>query len=314
MSKLAKNLIVEGVLSAQVPDTAGEVLDVAGADISELQTGRAPVNTEHINPEDIKKDMENNGFQAIVGRVVSAKKIFKADDCDTPFELQAYKNLGVPLIWGTIEIFDGPKAHDNARAAASVIKHYDDAGVKQLIGYSVEGSTLKREGNLLKETVIKRLALTAKPANKAAVVQVVKDQPQTSSSSITKHTGTSGGYEPLYKSENFMGNMRVVKNDYGLSKALFRLRKTLDAGGTNAAPSSLTQGSALQGETQLGKLRKLIGKKKISRDILKGYLPGISEESLDKVEAVLKHQDYLENLNTAKEFYELISKVDIRGK
>src|ERR1700677_2322623 len=171
MSKLAKNLILEGPLSAECPDTSGEVLDVAGADISDLQTGRAPVNTEHINPEDIKKEADGDGFQAIVGRVISAKKIYGEADCESPDELKAYKDLRVPMIWGKIEIFDGPKAHDNARAAASIIKNYDEAGVKQLIGYSVEGNTLKREGNILRETVIKRIALTAKPANKAAVVQ-----------------------------------------------------------------------------------------------------------------------------------------------
>lgn len=309
MSNLKKNLIAEGVLSAEVPDTSNEVLDVRGADISDLQTGRAPVNTEHINPEDIKKQRDGNeaegdGFQTIVGRVVTAKKIFGEEDCSTPDELRAYKELHVPLIWGKVEIFDGPSAHDNAKAAASIIRNYDEAGVKQLIGYSVEGNTLKREGNILRETVIKRIALTAKPANRAAVVQVVKDLPQTSST-VTKSTGKSGGYEPLYKSENFMQHMKVVRSDFGLAQATARLKKALDAGGANATPGSLNQGSSLQ-ESQLSKLKRAIGRKKIDRDTLKRHLPKASEEDLDKVEAVLKNQEYQENFDAAKAVFDLI--------
>ena len=308
---LRKNLIAEGVLSAEVPDTSNEVLDVKGADISDLQTGRAPVNTEHINPEDIKKqreggnEAEGDGFQTIVGRVMSAKKIFGEEDCSTPDELRAYKDLHVPLIWGKIEIFDGPSAHDNAKAAASIIRNYNEAGVKQLLGYSVEGNTLKREGNILRETVIKRIALTAKPANRAAVVQVVKDLPQ-SSSNVTKSVGTSGGYEPLYKSENFMQRMKIVGGDYGLAQATARLRKALDAGGANAAPGNLTQGSSLQKESQLSKLKRMVGNKKINRDTLKRHLPNASDEDLDKVEAVLKHQHHQENIEVAKAMLDLI--------
>lgn len=309
MSKLAKNLILEGPLSAECPDTSGEVLDVHGADISDLQTGRAPVNTEHINPEDIQKgtDGQNDGFQSIVGRVITAKKIYGESDCETPDELKTYQDLRVPMIWGKIEIFDGPKAHDNAKAAASIIRNYQDAGVQQLIGYSVEGNTLKREGNILRATVIKRIALTAKPANKAAVVQVVNDQPQSSPNSMSKSTGLSGGYEPLYKSENFMGHMKVVGNDHGLSKALFKLRKALEAGGTNAAPGSLVQGSALQKESQLKKLKRKIGHKKISRESLRMHLPNVSEENLDKIEAVLKHQQYESNVKAAQDVLDVIN-------
>jgi hypothetical protein len=306
MSNLKKNLIAEGVLSAELPDTSGEILSVAGADISDLQTGRAPCNTEHQNPEDIQKDSEGNGFQSIVGRVITAKKIYGEEDCSTPDELRAYKDLNVPLIWGKVEIFDGPSAHDNSRALASVIRNYDDAGIKQLIGYSVEGNTLKREGNILKSTVIKRLAITAKPANKAAVVQVVKDLPQSSSNSMNKNIGTSSGYEPLYKSENFMQRMRVVEGDFGLAQATARLRKALDAGGANAAPGSLTQGSSLQRESQLSKLKRLIGNKRINRDTLKRHLPNASDEDLDKVEAVLKHQHHQENVDVAKAMLDLI--------
>jgi hypothetical protein len=308
MAALKKNLIVEGVLTAQVPDTAGEVLDISGADISDLKTGRSPVNTEHINPDDIKKDSDDNGFQSIVGRVIDAKKIFSEEDCDSPDELRAYKNLKVPLIWGKIEIFDNDKSHDNARAAASIIRNYADAGVKQLLGYSVEGNTLRRDGNLLKETVIKRIALTAKPANKAAVVQVVKDQPQSTSASITKSTSSIGGYEPLFKSENFMSHMRVVKDDYGLSGAIFKLKKALTAGGSNVPPGNLTNGSALQPESQLGKLKKLIGRQKISRDLLRRHLPKISEEDLDKVEAVLKAEREAVDLKSAQDTYDQITK------
>lgn len=88
MQNLKKNVILEGVFSAQSPDTSGEVLDVKGADISSLNDGTAFVNTEHTNPEDIEKaDGDFKGFQAVVGKVNWARKIFTKEDCKSDREL-----------------------------------------------------------------------------------------------------------------------------------------------------------------------------------------------------------------------------------
>jgi hypothetical protein len=320
MSDLRKNLILEGIFSVETPDTAGEILCVDGADISDLQTGKALLNTEHINPEDAEKSKtpENfKGFQSIVGRVVNAKKIFSDKDCATDSEKRAWNEYKKPLIYGTVEIWDGPDAHPNARAAASIARmlHKDSEGHR--LGLSVEGSTLKREGNILKQTVIRKMALTAKPANRSATIDIVKD---TSAPEVAKSMSTKtaqGDFEPLRKSVA-MQNIHYVPEilqvsgssdiKVKLADALQVLRKTLTAGGVNAAPGSLTGGSALQSESQLGKLAKLIGKKPVSREEIKKAVPGISDEQAEKVEKALKAFRLKKSMDFAQNLYEEMTK------
>lgn len=314
MSDLKKNLIVAGVFSAQTPDTSGEVLDVKGADIEELKSGKALVNTEHINPEDLK-DKDNKGFegfQSIVGRVMNAKKIFSEKDCSNKQELQAFKKLKVPLIWGQVEIFDDAD-HPNAKAAASIIRNFEQAGVEQQLGFSVEGSTVKREGNLLKETAIRRLALTHKPCNRAAKVEFVQDSHQGVRKSMDTTTAI-GSYEPLHKSaynEVYIIQDSVQPDKYAqLSNALSGLKKAISAGGMGAAPSALSSGPALQKEgldTELAKLVKIFKKRKLTRTEMRKHLPTLSEEHLEKVEAVLAHKLYAENEAEAVEIYEKLN-------
>lgn len=309
---LRKNLTLEGIFSVETPDTSGEVLDVKGADISDLESGKAPLNTEHINPEDAEKSElhkengEFKGFNAIIGRVVNAKKLFSENDCKSENELNAWNNFRKPMIYGTVEIWDGPDAHDNARAAASIARMFNKSQEGPQLGLSVEGSTIKRDGNLLKQTVIRRMALTMKPANKAATIDIVSDSslPKVSKSAISKTN--DGGIEPLRKSVS-MQNISVfdpmVINDFGLSKALANLKKTLSAGMTNSAPGSLTGGSALQKESQLAKLVKLVGKKLPSRDEIKKAIPGISEEDAEKVEKAFRKKNLRKNEEMMQEIY-----------
>lgn len=287
MESLKKNITVAAVLSAETPDTTGEVLDVKNADISTLKSGKAPLNTEHINPDDIAKedDKEFKGFNTIVGRVITAKKIFSEDDCDNQYEAKAWHDLQVPLIFGYLEFWDNPDAHDNAKAAASLVRMAHKNGFDHMIGFSVEGQILKREGNRLAETVIKRVAATAKPANKAARIEgVVHDSASGSDTAVRK--AAQDDPNVLYKTIN--NRQLQVVQDYGLSNALFKLRKALDAGSATAAPSALVGGAALQGESHLGKLAKLMDRKSIRRDSLKKLLPQATDEQLQKIEEYLK--------------------------
>ena len=316
MDDLKKNVILAGIFSVETPDTAGEVLSVEGADISDLQTGKAALNTEHINPEDAEKSetpTNYKGFQSIVGRVVNAKKIFSDQDCSDDGELRAWKEYQKPLIYGSVEIWDGPDATDNARAAASIARMFAKAKGGPQLGLSVEGATLKRDGNLLKQTVIRKMALTMKPANKSATIDIVKD---TSAPEVAKSmTKTAQGeFETLHKSVA-MQNMYCISEPLQVSivqetmqeklfNALQTLRKTLTAGGTNAAPGSLTGGSALQSESHLGKLAKMIGNKRITRDEIKKACPGISDEDADTVEKALKARNLKKSIDFTQNLYE----------
>lgn len=302
MQDLKKSVIVAAVLSAETPDTTGEILNVKNADISTLKTGTAPLNTEHINPDDIDKkegDNEFKGFNTVVGRVVDAKKIFSEADCDNQYELKAWNELQVPMIFGYCEFFDGPDAHDNAKAAASLVRMAHKNGFDHMIGFSVEGQILKREGNHLAETVIKRVAATAKPANKAARIEGVVQDSSQSSDSVMK--ATKDDPNVLHKS---FKHSYVIQEDFGLSNALFKLRKALEAGSPMSAPSSLTGGAALQQESQLTKLVKLAGKKPTGRGLLKKLLPQATDDQLEKVYSHLKRmrlKKYEEDADSAFE-------------
>jgi hypothetical protein len=298
---LNKNVILEGIFASEVVDTAGEVLKVDGADISELQSGKAVVNTEHTNPEDIKEniakgDKTPKGFDAIVGRVIGAKKIYSDKDCGSERELEAWNRIRKPLIYGQIEIWDGPSSHDNARAAASIARMFQKAGVGPGLGLSVEGSTLKRNGNILEKTVIRRMALTKKPANRTAMIDVVKDDSAPGAPKPMHKAAAEGASESLYKSIDMqLVNISApFRPDFGLTEARDKLKKALEAGGGNAAPGGLTQGSALQKEdTELSKLSRTFKGRLPSKSELAKVLKDASDEQLEKVHQGLKQKHLL---------------------
>jgi hypothetical protein len=155
------------------------------------------------------------------------------------------------------------------------------------------------------------MALTMKPANKSATIDIVKDtNAPTVSKSMTKIT--NGEFEPLHKSVA-MQNMFYVSDTLQfvgiesvqekLFNALQTLRKTLTAGGSNAAPGSLTGGSAIQKESHLKKLVKVIGNKRITRDEIKKTCPSLSDEDADKVAMALKLIKHREQNNSMNELY-----------
>jgi len=143
-------------------------------------------------------------------------------------------------------LFDGPEAHDNARAAASLARLLSkDKDTK--LGLSVEGSTLHREGPYLKKTVIRKLALTLKPAFKAARIDVVQDDQASQALKPMRKTASVDGFEPLHKSINaqLLSEVASPLNDHGLKNAIEDLKKALTAGSGMGAPSSRTGGDAL---------------------------------------------------------------------
>ena len=313
---LLKNVILSGVFSIQSPDTSGEVLDVAGADIDQLPG--AVLNTEHINPPDAEKSStpeDFKGFQSIVGKVLNAKKIFSKNDCSNDLELTAWNKFQRPMIYGSVEIFDGEDAHPNARAAASLARMFNKSTDGQKLGLSVEGATLKREGHVLKRTLIRNMALTMRPCNKAATIDIVKDTADQSVHKSLNIKTVSDAYEPLQKSialESMQFTVQYEQNvvidaTTQLFNAVNNLRKTLTAGGGNAAPGSLTNGSALQPEhqsSQLTKLVKLIGRKPVNRGDIKKAIPEMSDEDCDKVLKAFKAQSFQKNLDLVKNLYE----------
>jgi hypothetical protein len=162
MEPLAKATIIEGVASTEKRDQQGEVLDINGADISTLEEGRGFVNSDH-----------SGRFEHLVGRVLQAKKIQRIEDCETPTQVKYYQDLKKPFLWTKLELWDG-HGHKEADAIGSIYKFYQDKGEEAPIKLSVEGKTLERgKDGVLKRTMIKGVAITVHPANRATRTDVV---------------------------------------------------------------------------------------------------------------------------------------------
>lgn len=282
----SKNVIMEGVFGSEAIDSSGEVLSIKGADISALQSGQAVLNTEHVSPEDIAKgnDKDPQGFSTIVGRVITAKKIFDIKDCDTDKERDAYRKIKKPLIYGSIELYNTEDAHENAKAASALAKLFSKSDNGPRLGLSVEGATLKRKGHLLEETAIRRMALTLKPCNKTSWIDVSNKE---SSSNMFKGQN-QGGVETLSKTVA-MTYIDLKKDSHinGLAINLNNLRKALEAGGMNTVASSSNQGSSLQKESQLTKLVKFLGNKP-TKEAIKKTIPELSDDEIQKVQESIK--------------------------
>jgi hypothetical protein len=137
-----------GIAGTENVDRVGEKLLVGGADISDLRI----INDEH---------KTNNCF-SILGQVTMAKKILQEKDCMDEFELKAWRQVQKPLIFVRGNLVGGE--HPNSAAAEALVK-YGAQNPDFPIGFSVEGATLDRQGNLLKKTKVVAVSLTIKPCN-----------------------------------------------------------------------------------------------------------------------------------------------------
>lgn len=140
--------MLDGVFCSEAIDTSGESIDIKEMDITSLNDGTGTANTEHINPEDSEvknADKKAEGhWSVIVGRVIFAKKIFKEEDCETERELEFWKNLELPFVYGAVELFDAEE-HRNAQDLAAMVRHYHERKIPVVARYSIEGSTVSRE-------------------------------------------------------------------------------------------------------------------------------------------------------------------------
>jgi hypothetical protein len=152
----------QAIAASELRDTQGEILDVAGADISELEAGRGVVNDNH-----------SNKLPDVIGRITYAKKIFKIEDCEDEDQKRLWNKVKAPYIFTTGILFDD-EDHRSAKAAAAIIKHQHAFDSPLKLKCSVEGGILERgksDDRVLKRTKIKGLALTLTPANNATLVE-----------------------------------------------------------------------------------------------------------------------------------------------
>jgi len=249
-------MIIDGVAASEAIDSSGEILDVKGCDISSFENGDGLLNWEHRNEE-------NKGASAndIVGHIIYAKKIFKAEDCGDRRQKMYWDMVKLPFIYIKARLYDGA-GHPNAIALAAQIRDHVQNNEKVLCRYSIEGSTLKKDGNHLARSIARKVAVTVKPCNKSCHSGVVLDP--NSPFEGDKKSKTSSLIESiLARSEGLVSGrlgasttvaFNPMVNDKSteenvVSLLLMRsLSKALTAGGAGGAPSTLTGGAALAPE------------------------------------------------------------------
>jgi hypothetical protein len=148
--------------SSQLRDTQGEMLNVEGADITELELGKGRLNDNH-----------GKGFFNCLGKVTAAKKIFKAEDCEDDRQRYYWEKVKSPYIYVRGVLFDD-EDHPNAKAAAAILRNIHKTDCPLKIKASVEGGVVSRglaDPALLARTKIHSVALTFVPANQATLVE-----------------------------------------------------------------------------------------------------------------------------------------------
>lgn len=282
---MSNGMIIDGVFASEAIDSSGEILDIKGCDISDLENGQGVLNWEH-RGDDAPAASAND----IIGKVVFAKKIYGPEDCTDDRQLSYWQKIQLPMVYGIVRLFDG-SGHPGALAAAAIIRDYQANSEPLLIRYSIEGTTLKKDksSNRLLESVARRVAATIKPCNKSCHSGLIADPgAKKLSGDDTKKA------EPLFPHPNFTPLGGSFEYEAGIVESE-KIHKALEAGSYNAAPSSLTGGSALQVEDRSLKNRVKAAvrdwdRKTPFKKFLKHRLPEASDEFVDRFADLV--QDY----------------------
>jgi len=157
-----KSLEIDMCAGSELKDTQGETLSVEGADISDLEAGRGRFNDNH-----------GKGFFNSVGRITEAKKIFKAEDCETDRQKYYWEKIKAPYIYVRGKLYND-EDHPNAKAAAAIMRNIHREDAPLAMKASVEGGVVARgikDQTRLARTKIHSVALTFTPANNATLVE-----------------------------------------------------------------------------------------------------------------------------------------------
>jgi len=185
--KNKRGTIIDCIASAQTLDSSAEIIDIKGMDISSLGSSDSVFNFEHKG--------KDNPVQ-IVGKVTFAKKILKRDDCDNDRQRYYWDKVKKPYIYAKGELFDGV-GHAGANDVAAIMRYenkHNGKSAGNVLGVSIEGGTMKREGINIQKSLARDIAITVKPANKVCIAEVIEDSESFS----------------LFKSEN----LNIYTDDY----------------------------------------------------------------------------------------------------
>jgi hypothetical protein len=269
-------MLISGIFANEHVDSSGEILSVEGIDISDLEKGKGTANFEH----------NNDDADDVVGRILYAKKIFSEKDCENEDQLKFWKISKIPYLYGIIELFD-TEGHPGAIAIASMMNYSKRKNEPMMVGFSIEGSTLERDGMHLKRAVARRCALTIKPCNKSCISDILEEIPE------AKKAMGADEFHPLHKAiqtdfveyQDHTDFNELVTHLVSFSN----LSKTLTAGMPTATPGNNVQGAALQKPSDVKTLKYATYKSEMDKDLKKRILEKV-RDNWDRVQPI---EDFL---------------------
>lgn len=167
MSNGKLGTVLDGLFATSNIDSSGEVIEIEGVDVSTLDVDGV-ANWEH------KGDSPNQ----IVGKVLSYKKLFKREDCENDRQRYFWDKAESSCIYGKIVLFD-EVGHEGAKSIVAMLKFdqkLDKTDTRQVMGFSIEGSRLGKEGNRITKCIARRIAISNFPCNKTCIAEILDEE------------------------------------------------------------------------------------------------------------------------------------------
>jgi hypothetical protein len=166
METLQKAMIIDGIAATEGRDSQGEILKLAGCDVSQMGGRGSVVNDNHAT-----------GFWNTLGRIVEGKKIFSESDCENERHRMFLRQAGKPYLYVKAHLFD-QEDHPNAKAVASIMRAFEREGTPIGVQFSVEGKVIRRDPldhSILAQSMVRNVAMTLVPANKETAAVIAGD-------------------------------------------------------------------------------------------------------------------------------------------
>lgn len=202
-------MLLHGIFASSALDSTSEILDIKGLDVSSL----AVANYEH----------ESKIPGQVCGKVLKSVKIFKPEDCENPEQLMFWNRIKIPFLYGVIELFDDV-GHSGALDVAAMALYdqnnkdkYDFKKTFPLIGFSIEGSKINKEQNVITHSLARKVSLTITPANKTCWGEIYQETQNQKPAAINKRDSIAKAKDILskiLKSEQISAEQQVlIKHD-----------------------------------------------------------------------------------------------------
>ena len=233
---------IDGIGASQNIDSSGEIVDIAGLDISSLEIDGS-LNWEH------KKDVP----EQLVGRVLKAKKIFSDKDCEDDRQKYFWNKCKTPYLYILGVLFDDYV--DSARHVAGIFRYDHDNRGKQerdTLGFSVEGAKLPGavHGMTITRSIARKITITNFNCNKVAAAELAPTakKPKDDKDGLDNIFKTESFVEiEVFKSEPKSGFWDLFKKESVMKKAkdLFSMKKegSVGAGGISYGATTGMSGS-----------------------------------------------------------------------